>query len=86
MVGLLIYEDFYSYKDGIYKYTTGGLIGGHAIRAVGWGHDKEDHLYWIVQNQWTSNWGNKGYAKIKAGEIGIDTWSMSCMPDITIQN
>ena len=50
MVGMLIYEDFYSYKDGIYHYTTGGLVGGHAIRTVGWGHDDDDQLYWIVQN------------------------------------
>ena len=40
MVGLEVYEDMYSYKEGIYHYTAGGLIGGHAIRAFGWGHDE----------------------------------------------
>lgn len=82
MVSLMVYEDLYNYKTGIYEYTSGGLIGGHAIRAVGWGHDDDGHLYWIVQNQWTYLWGHHGYAKIKAGQIGIDTWSLSCMPDI----
>jgi len=53
MVGLMIYEDFYNYKEGIYEYTTGKLMGGHAIRALGWGHDKYGHLYWILQNQWS---------------------------------
>jgi len=53
MVGLLIYEDLYNYKEGIYEYTTGKFVGGHAIRAIGWGHDDDGFLYWILQNQWT---------------------------------
>lgn len=79
----MIYEDIYNYKSGIYEYIAGKLIGGHAIRAVGWGHNPKDgSLYWICQNQWTDEFGEKGYINIKAGEIGIDTWALSCMPDI----
>ena len=84
LVPLMVYEDIYSYASGVYEYTAGGLIGGHAIRAVGWGHDEDGYLYWICQNQWTDQWGNKGYINIKAGEIGIDSFSISCMPDITV--
>ncbi len=47
VVGLFIYEDLYSYREGIYTYAVGDLVGGHAIRAVGWGHDDDGHLYWI---------------------------------------
>ena len=47
MVGLMVYEDLYNYESGIYEYTTGELAGGHAIRAVGWGHDEDGHLSWI---------------------------------------
>mmetsp|Transcript_3056 Transcript_3056/g.5161 ORF Transcript_3056/g.5161 Transcript_3056/m.5161 type:complete len:132 (-) Transcript_3056:174-569(-) len=47
MTGLMVYEDFYNYKEGVYEYTTGNLISGHAIRIVGWGHDSEGHLYWV---------------------------------------
>jgi len=83
MVGLMVYEDLYSYKTGVYEYVAGGLIGGHSVRAVGWGHDDDGHLYWICQNQWTDQWGQDGYFNIKAGEVGIDYWSLSCMPDIT---
>lgn len=50
MVGLEVYEDIYSYRSGIYEYAAGGLVSGHAIRAVGWGHDKDGYLYWICQN------------------------------------
>jgi cathepsin B len=47
MVGLMVYEDLYNYESGVYEYTTGKLAGGHAIRALGWGHDDDGHLYWI---------------------------------------
>ena len=85
MVTLVIMEDLFNYKSGIYEYTTGKMISGHAIRAIGWGHDEEGHLYWVCQNQWTDNWGDKGIVNIKAGEIGIDSWALSCMPDINIE-
>ncbi len=49
MVGLTVYEDFYNYKSGIYHYTEGQALGGHAIKLVGWGSDMdhEGALYWI---------------------------------------
>lgn len=59
------------------------MVGGHAIRAVGWGHDPEDgSLYWICQNQWSIYWGELGYINIKAGSFYIDTWALSCQPDL----
>lgn len=48
IVELTVYEDMYSYQEGIYHKTTGRIVGGHAIRIVGWGHDEEDGgLFWI---------------------------------------
>lgn len=48
MVGLSVYEDFYSYKSGIYHYTSGSYTGGHAMKLIGWGTDEESGiLYWI---------------------------------------
>lgn len=48
MVGLTVYEDFMNYKSGIYKYTTGNPVGGHAIKLIGWGHEAETgDLYWV---------------------------------------
>lgn len=32
-----VYADFVSYKSGVYKHTTGQLLGGHAIKVLGWG-------------------------------------------------
>lgn len=47
MVSLLIYEDLYVYGGGIYEHTFGDIVGGHAMRIVGWGHDETGFLYWI---------------------------------------
>ena len=78
MVGLTVWEDMYNYGSGIYSPTYGDIAGGHAIRAVGWGHDENGELYWICQNQWTEDWGENGYINIKAGTTYIDTWALSC--------
>lgn len=82
MVGLIIYEDFMNYESGIYKYVTGDEIGGHAMKMVGYGHDETEGLFWYLQNQWSEDWGEKGFVRIKAGEIGIDSVAMACMPDL----
>lgn len=48
MVGMTVYEDFMNYKSGVYKYTTGSPVGGHAIKLIGWGHEEETgELYWV---------------------------------------
>ena len=35
--GFMVYEDFYNYKSGIYSYVSGSLLGGHAVKIIGWG-------------------------------------------------
>jgi cathepsin B len=35
-----VYADFPTYKSGVYHHTTGSALGGHAIKIVGWGVDK----------------------------------------------
>ena len=83
MVGLVVFEDFYSYQSGIYHYTTGQQVGGHAMKLIGWGHDQDDgSLFWILQNQWGEKWGMSGFVYIKAGEIGIDSMALACVPDL----
>lgn len=46
LMGLQIMEDFMNYESGIYKYTTGETIGGHAMKLVGYGYDETEGLYW----------------------------------------
>ena len=68
-----VYEDFITYKSGIYHHVSGQLLGGHAIKIVGWGVDAGVD-YWIVQNSWNQYWGNNGYFYIRRGtdECGIE--------------
>ena len=84
MVGLSVYEDFTSYKNGTYKHVAGEMVGGHAIKLIGWGHDEKDgSLFWVCQNQWSEKWGMNGFINVKAGEIGLDSMAVACDPDIT---
>jgi len=71
-----VYQDFMTYKNGVYKHISGSLLGGHAIKCMGWGVEKGTP-YWFCQNSWTTSWGDKGYFKILRGkdECGIESWS-----------
>jgi cathepsin B len=75
--GFTVYEDFMNYKSGVYHYTTGKQLGGHAVKIVGWG---EDH--WIVANSWNTTWGEKGFFRIAFKECGIDAAAYGCKPQL----
>jgi len=66
-----VYEDFPTYKSGVYQHTTGKALGGHAIKLIGWGTEN-DVDYWLAVNSWNNTWGDKGTFKIKQGDCGID--------------
>jgi C1A family cysteine protease len=66
-------SDFMTYSGGIFETKTGSYVGGHAVKAVGWGTDEVredagrdfiDSHYWIVANSWSERWGETGYFKI----------------------
>jgi len=60
-VGFSVYKDFFSYSSGVYKYDgKSALAGGHAVTVVGWNHDSNNNLYWIVKNTWGNDWGLSG--------------------------
>jgi len=56
-----VYEDFLSYTSGVYEHKTGAVLGGHAVKILGWGVWENTTPYWIVANSWNPDWGNKGY-------------------------
>jgi cathepsin B len=64
--GFLVYKDFISYKGGIYKKTSDELLGGHAVKVVGWGTESGTD-YWVVANSWGPNWGEAGHFRIAIG-------------------
>ncbi|CAB61032.2 Cathepsin B-like cysteine proteinase 3 [Caenorhabditis elegans] len=61
-----VYEDFYHYKSGVYHYTSGKLVGGHAVKIIGWGVENGVD-YWLIANSWGTSFGEKGFFKIRRG-------------------
>jgi len=62
-----VYADFANYASGIYHHVSGSMLGGHAVRIVGWGVEG-GNKYWKVANSWNPYWGEKGYFRIKRGD------------------
>jgi len=68
-----VYDDFPTYKSGVYVQTSSTALGGHAIRILGWGTEATVD-YWLVANSWNNDWGDNGFFKIRRGtdECGIE--------------
>lgn len=64
-----VYNDFFSYRSGVYRHVSGALAGGHCVCCVGY---NDAGGYWICKNSWGSGWGDGGYFCIAYGQCGID--------------
>jgi C1A family cysteine protease len=60
-----------AYKSGIYKFTQGKFLGGHAVKIIGWGTENGIN-YWIVANSWGTKWGEEGFFRIQQGECSFE--------------
>ena len=65
-VTMTVYRDLYVYKSGVYTFTSGAVVGGHAVRIVGYGTEAGVD-YWLVANSWGAGWGENGFFKIRRG-------------------
>ncbi|MBY0371200.1 C1 family peptidase [bacterium] len=86
---MTVYEDFMYYKGGVYKYTGGTALGGHAVVIEGW---SDADKAWIVRNSWGEDFGEKGYFRVawndKSG-VGNQAWGIevgSADGFVTFQN
>jgi cathepsin B len=79
-----VYADFLAYKTGVYKHTSGGVLGGHAVKILGWGVENSTP-YWLVANSWNQDWGDMGYFKILRGknECGIEDGIVAGAPKLS---
>lgn len=58
LLGMRIYQDFYAYRNGIYKpsrQSWNRYMGGHAVTGMGFGPG-----YVLAINSWSSAWGMDG--------------------------
>jgi len=76
-----VYADFIHYKSGVYQHTSGDALGGHCVKAVGWGTENGQD-YWLINNSWTTTWGMNGQFKILRGvdECGIESDVVGGLP------
>jgi C1A family cysteine protease len=65
-VGMVVYEDFMHYKNGIYSYTSGKQLGGHGVLLVGYNDDEQS---FTVKNSWDTGWGEGGFFRIAYSEV-----------------
>ena len=56
-----------SYRGGIYAGCSSSPATNHVVAVVGYGTDNGVD-YWLVKNSWGSEWGEKGYIRIKRGK------------------
>jgi C1A family cysteine protease len=75
-----VYDDFFSYRSGIYRHVTGGVAGGHCISIVGY---SDTDQCWIAKNSWNTTWGDQGFFRIAYGQCGIDA-SMWAVEGVTL--
>jgi cathepsin B len=78
-----VYADFLTYKSGVYQHTSGSVLGGHAVKILGWGVENSTP-YWLVANSWNEDWGDQGYFKILRGknECGIEDGIVAGAPKL----
>lgn len=70
VVSMSVFDDFYTYKSGIYQHVTGNYQGGHVVLLVGY---DDAGQYFIAKNSWGTSYGESGYVRISYPEVGTLT-------------
>ncbi|VDL68041.1 unnamed protein product [Nippostrongylus brasiliensis] len=67
----------------ILQHTAGKMLGGHAVKMIGWGTENGTP-YWICSNSWNSDWGENGFFRIIRGldECGIESGVVAGEPKL----
>jgi cathepsin B len=70
---LEVYENFMLHhtNGGVYREAEGMLSGGHAVVILGYGI-LDSTKYWLIQNSWSREWGENGFAKFLRGSNFCD--------------
>ncbi|KAF2355308.1 Peptidase C1A papain C-terminal [Trinorchestia longiramus] len=78
-----VYEDFYSYKEGVYHHVAGSFQGDHIVKVMGFGVEN-GMPYYLCANSWGYEWGDGGFFKIVRKEI--DPYMSTGIPRLNSSN
>ncbi len=63
---MMVYDDFFNYRSGVYSYVTGNFRGWHGVNIIGY----DDNGRWFIgKNTWGTGWGESGFFRIAYGEV-----------------
>ena len=75
------YGNLMYYQEGIFTDATCSSMNlNHAVLLVGYGTDFIHGDYWIIKNSWGSNFGEKGYFRLKRNKNMCGIASMAVYP------
>ncbi|RJK96380.1 C1 family peptidase [Vallicoccus soli] len=77
-----VYQDFFSYRSGIYRHVTGSLAGGHCVVLIGY---DDAAGCWIARNSWGTGWGDGGYFRIAYGQCGIESYQTVAVHGVALR-
>jgi len=78
------YSDFWTFnaaKEVYVKSKEGVFVSGHAIMIIGWGRDDKNKEFWIIQNSWGKDWGDKGCCRFAMGQCNIENNALAVISD-----
>ena len=61
VICISVYEDFLSYRGGVYTHTWGGRAGGHLVALFGYDDNEQS---WLCKNSWGTDWGEGGWFRM----------------------
>ena len=70
-----VFNDFLTYRSGVYTHVTGADLGGHAVKIYGWGTDATGADYWMVANSWNNEVRGCGCCTWR-----VTSWSAALSP------
>jgi Papain family cysteine protease len=79
---LYVYQDFFSYRSGVYRHVTGDLAGGHCVTLIGF---DDTQGCWIGKNSWGTGWGDAGFFRIAYGECRIESYQSGGIQGVNLR-
>ncbi|XP_065079206.1 cathepsin B-like [Ochlerotatus camptorhynchus] len=76
-----LYEDFMTYRGGVYQHEWGKLIGEQHVKLIGWGFDSSGD-FWTGVNSFGTGWGENGLFRIIRGydHLGVESNVIAGLP------